>query len=81
MGLDWLKYNIFLCEIPWWKPFQTMNIHLNNEEQECKTGPVMKWVLVWGKSEWKGKREVKVVNVLYMLVWKKSTETYQNNFK
>jgi hypothetical protein len=32
----------------------TMNIHLNNEGQECKTGPVRGRVLVGRRGEWRG---------------------------
>jgi hypothetical protein len=38
------------------KPLRAMKIHFKNEDQECKTGSVKRWVIVGG-DDWKGSRE------------------------
>jgi hypothetical protein len=46
--LDWFKHNIFTSKKPKQNPHWTMNRHLNNEGQECKTGHVKGRTLVEG---------------------------------
>jgi hypothetical protein len=45
------------------KTLLTMNIHLKNEGQKCKIGPVEVGCLWKGKDEWRGERRVNKVDV------------------
>jgi hypothetical protein len=47
-GLNWLKYNNFTGKISRQKSHWTMNRHLKNEGQECKTGHAKQRTLMGG---------------------------------
>jgi hypothetical protein len=49
-GVIWLKYNICMCEIPQWNPFEPSTYTLKNEGQEGKTGPVHRLVPMGGRG-------------------------------
>jgi hypothetical protein len=58
-----------------------MNIHLNNEEQECKIGLVSGGVLVRLEGKWTEWRRVNMVYVLYRCVESWNADTFWVGFR